>query len=208
MIYEYIGDVISQPSFIKRMREYAEEGIRHFYFMMLQKDEVRYIFSIGPIDFPTHQFWFAIKQYIDATKRGGIGRFLNHSCAPNCYVAKWTVGNHYRMGIFANRNVQIYEELTFNYNVDRYGYVSLSFWCSYFLSDSQTFIFILAAMKHSLAIVVNRNVLDILAGKLRQILEPWMTSISKVLPHITSILFTVQLIDMLISYSARYYRRG
>jgi hypothetical protein len=44
MIYEYIGDVISQPSFVKRMREYAEEGIRHFYFMMLQKDEVRYIF--------------------------------------------------------------------------------------------------------------------------------------------------------------------
>jgi len=40
MIYEYIGEVISQPSFIKRMREYAEEGIRHFYFMMLQKDEV------------------------------------------------------------------------------------------------------------------------------------------------------------------------
>jgi hypothetical protein len=45
MIYEYIGDVISQPSFIKRMREYAEEGIRHFYFMMLQKDEVRSIFQ-------------------------------------------------------------------------------------------------------------------------------------------------------------------
>jgi histone-lysine N-methyltransferase SETD2 len=43
MVYEYIGDVISQPSFIKRMREYAEEGIRHFYFMMLQKDEVRYV---------------------------------------------------------------------------------------------------------------------------------------------------------------------
>jgi len=45
MIYEYIGDVISQPSFIKRMREYAEEGIRHFYFMMLQKDEVRSVFQ-------------------------------------------------------------------------------------------------------------------------------------------------------------------
>ena len=25
---------------MKRMREYAEEGIEHFYFMMLQKDEV------------------------------------------------------------------------------------------------------------------------------------------------------------------------
>jgi hypothetical protein len=25
------------------MREYAEEGIQHFYFMMLQKDEVRLV---------------------------------------------------------------------------------------------------------------------------------------------------------------------
>lgn len=39
-IYEYVGDVVSQPSFLKRMRQYAEEGIRHFYFMMLQKEEV------------------------------------------------------------------------------------------------------------------------------------------------------------------------
>ena len=39
-IYEYIGDVVSHPSFMKRMRDYAEEGIKHFYFMMLQKDEV------------------------------------------------------------------------------------------------------------------------------------------------------------------------
>lgn len=42
-IYEYVGDVVSNPSFIKRMREYAEEGIKHFYFMMLQKDEVRWL---------------------------------------------------------------------------------------------------------------------------------------------------------------------
>lgn len=44
-IYEYLGDVVSQPSFLKRMRLYAEEGIRHFYFMMLQKDEARYAFT-------------------------------------------------------------------------------------------------------------------------------------------------------------------
>jgi len=39
-IYEYVGDVVNPFSFKRRMREYAEEGIRHFYFMMLQKDEV------------------------------------------------------------------------------------------------------------------------------------------------------------------------
>lgn len=41
-IYEYVGDVVSHPSFMKRMRQYAEEGVKHFYFMMLQRDEVRY----------------------------------------------------------------------------------------------------------------------------------------------------------------------
>lgn len=40
-IYEYVGDVVNPVSFKKRMREYGEEGIQHFYFMMLQKDEVR-----------------------------------------------------------------------------------------------------------------------------------------------------------------------
>ncbi|KAH8112060.1 hypothetical protein DFH11DRAFT_1512097 [Phellopilus nigrolimitatus] len=105
-IYEYIGDVVSQPSFVKRMRDYADEGIRHFYFMMLQKDE-----------------------YIDATKRGGIGRFANHSCNPNCYVAKWTVGNRVRMGIYAKRSIKKDEELTFNYNVDRYGHDAQPCYC-------------------------------------------------------------------------------
>ncbi|PFH46282.1 hypothetical protein AMATHDRAFT_8013 [Amanita thiersii Skay4041] len=105
-IYEYVGDVVNTPSFKKRMREYAEEDIQHFYFMMLQKDE-----------------------FIDATKNGGIGRFANHSCSPNCYVAKWTVGDHVRMGIFAKRNIKRHEEITFNYNVDRYGHQAQPCFC-------------------------------------------------------------------------------
>ncbi|KAJ7270698.1 hypothetical protein B0H12DRAFT_1307104 [Mycena haematopus] len=105
-IYEYVGDVVNPNSFKKRMRDYADEGIQHFYFMMLQKDE-----------------------FIDATKSGGIGRFANHSCNPNCYVAKWTVGEHVRMGIFAKRNIQKHEELTFNYNVDRYGHKAQECYC-------------------------------------------------------------------------------
>jgi hypothetical protein len=39
-VYEYIGEVVSQTSFLKRMQQYADEGIQHFYFMMLQKEEV------------------------------------------------------------------------------------------------------------------------------------------------------------------------
>ncbi|KAJ8075139.1 histone methyltransferase set2 [Marasmius tenuissimus] len=105
-IYEYVGDVVNTQSFKKRMRDYANEGIEHFYFMMLQKDE-----------------------FIDATKNGGIGRFANHSCNPNCYVAKWTVGKTVRMGIYSKRKIKQYEELTFNYNVDRYGHQAQTCYC-------------------------------------------------------------------------------
>lgn len=105
-VYEYIGEVISETMFRKRIRQYADEGIQHFYFMMLQKGE-----------------------YIDATRKGGIARFLNHSCNPNCYVAKWVVGEHMRMGIFAKRDIRKGEELTFNYNVDRYGYDAQKCYC-------------------------------------------------------------------------------
>ncbi|WFD27620.1 [histone H3]-lysine(4) N-trimethyltransferase [Malassezia nana] len=97
-VYEYIGEVINHDTFLRRMAQYKSEHIEHFYFMMLQRDE-----------------------YIDATKRGGRSRFINHSCNPNCYVSKWHVGRHVRMGIFAKRAILAGEELTFNYNVDRYG---------------------------------------------------------------------------------------
>jgi SET domain-containing protein len=97
-IFEYIGEVINEPNFRRRTRQYDEEGIKHFYFMSLNKGE-----------------------FIDATKKGNLGRFCNHSCNPNCYVDKWVVGDKLRMGIFAERYVKAGEELVFNYNVDRYG---------------------------------------------------------------------------------------
>lgn len=97
-IFEYIGEVIGENVFRRRMQQYDEEGIKHFYFMSLTKGE-----------------------FVDATKKGNLGRFCNHSCNPNCYVDKWVVGDKLRMGIFAERNVKAGEELVFNYNVDRYG---------------------------------------------------------------------------------------
>ncbi|KAI9374517.1 hypothetical protein BJX61DRAFT_540761 [Aspergillus egyptiacus] len=97
-IFEYVGEVINEGPFHRRMRQYDDEGIKHFYFMSLSKGE-----------------------FVDATKKGNLGRFCNHSCNPNCYVDKWVVGEKLRMGIFAERHIQAGEELVFNYNVDRYG---------------------------------------------------------------------------------------
>ncbi|KAH6890501.1 hypothetical protein B0T10DRAFT_321439 [Thelonectria olida] len=97
-VFEYIGEVINEPTFRRRMIQYDDEGIKHFYFMSLNKSE-----------------------FVDATKKGNLGRFCNHSCNPNCYVDKWVVGDKLRMGIFTSRKIKAGEELVFNYNVDRYG---------------------------------------------------------------------------------------
>jgi len=106
-IFEYVGEVIGEAVFRRRMQQYDDEGIKHFYFMSLTKGE-----------------------FVDATKKGNLGRFCNHSCNPNCYVDKWVVGDKLRMGIFAERNIQAGEELVFNYNVDRYGAEPQPCYCS------------------------------------------------------------------------------
>ena len=93
-----MGEVIDEFTFRKRRDQYEEEGIKHFYFMSLAKSE-----------------------FVDATKKGGLARFCNHSCNPNCYVEKWVVGDKLRMGIFSKRDIKQGEELVFDYNVDRYG---------------------------------------------------------------------------------------
>lgn len=97
-VYEYIGEVIDEKTFRARMLDYDRRNLRHFYFMMLTKDA-----------------------FIDATEKGSLARFCNHSCLPNAYVDKWVVGDKLRMGIFARRRILAGEEITFDYNVDRYG---------------------------------------------------------------------------------------
>ncbi|AMD20356.1 HDL388Cp [Eremothecium sinecaudum] len=105
-IYEYIGEVISEDEFRDRMVSYDERGYKHFYFMMLQAGE-----------------------FIDATEKGCLARFCNHSCNPNTYVSKWDVAGKLRMGIFAKRKIVKGEELTFDYNVDRYGATAQPCYC-------------------------------------------------------------------------------
>ena len=59
---------------------------------------------------------------IDATTRGSIARFVNHSCASNCRMEKWTVGGQPRMALFAgDRGIMTGEELTYDYNFDPYS---------------------------------------------------------------------------------------
>lgn len=106
-IFEYTGEVLDEARFVRRQQKYEREGVEHFYFMMLQKEE-----------------------YIDATEKGSIARFCNHSCNPNAAIEKWVVGPKLRMGLFAKKDILPGEEICFDYKVDRYGSKAQPCYCN------------------------------------------------------------------------------
>jgi [histone H3]-lysine36 N-trimethyltransferase len=60
-------------------------------------------------------------QVIDATRKGNISRYINHSCNPNAETQKWFVDGFTRVGFFTTREVQPGEEISFDYKFERYG---------------------------------------------------------------------------------------
>ncbi len=64
-ILEYLGEVVSEQEFKRRMTEnYSQD--RHHYCLNLDSGAM-----------------------IDGYRIGNIGRFVNHSCKPNCEIQKW-----------------------------------------------------------------------------------------------------------------------
>ena len=62
---EYVGEVLDPRQFRKRARKYASDDVQHFYFMALSSE-----------------------YFIDASSKGNISRFINHSCDPNAETQK------------------------------------------------------------------------------------------------------------------------
>lgn len=96
-VLEYVGEVIDADELDTRSQACANEP--HFYFLSLSGGET-----------------------IDASKKGNISRFINHSCDPNCVTQKWQVNGESRVGIFALRNIRVGEELTFDYQFERFSH--------------------------------------------------------------------------------------
>uniref|UniRef100_A0A803QKC0 Histone-lysine N-methyltransferase ASHH2 n=1 Tax=Cannabis sativa TaxID=3483 RepID=A0A803QKC0_CANSA len=106
-VIEYVGEVLDMQSYVLRQKEYALKGHKHFYFMTLDCNEV-----------------------IDACVKGNKGRFINHSCEPNCQTEKWMVNGEICIGLFALRDIKKGEEVTFDYNYVRvFGAVAKKCYC-------------------------------------------------------------------------------
>lgn len=51
------------------------------------------------------------------TKQGGLARYINHSCEPNCYTRITEVAGRKHIVINAKRRIEPGEELCYDYKV-------------------------------------------------------------------------------------------
>lgn len=45
-------------------------------------------------------------RYLDAKRKGGIARFVNHSCDPTCRLEQWTAMGRPRCAVFSLRGME------------------------------------------------------------------------------------------------------
>jgi hypothetical protein len=92
LILEYTGEICSAAEFERRMLV-RYKGDNHHYCLAMDN-----------------------KIMIDAHRAGSECRFVNHSCAPNCEMQKWSVQGLPRMGVFALKDILPGEEICYDYN--------------------------------------------------------------------------------------------
>ncbi|CAM6106755.1 unnamed protein product [Calypogeia fissa] len=63
----------------------------------------------------TYMFRIDDERVVDATHAGSIAHLINHSCEPNCYSREVTASGDDHIIIFAKRDIQEGEELTYDY---------------------------------------------------------------------------------------------
>lgn len=81
-IIEYVGEIINQNEFQRRLRKMQEVKDEHYYFCTLRSGLM-----------------------IDAGPKGNSARFINHSCEPNCETQLWQVMGNTRVGLFALEDI-------------------------------------------------------------------------------------------------------
>ncbi|KAK3006144.1 hypothetical protein RJ639_016222 [Escallonia herrerae] len=97
-VIEYIGEVINDALCEQRLWDMKHRGLQNFYMCEIRKDFT-----------------------IDATFKGNVSRFLNHSCDPNCNLEKWQVEGETRVGVFAAQCIKAGEPLTYDYRFVQFG---------------------------------------------------------------------------------------
>ncbi|RWS24927.1 histone-lysine N-methyltransferase 2C-like isoform X5, partial [Leptotrombidium deliense] len=95
MVIEYIGQLIRNEIAERNERLYETQNRRGVYMFRLDENRV-----------------------VDATLCGGLARYVNHSCNPNCVAEVVQIDRENKILIIANRRILRGEELTYDYRFE------------------------------------------------------------------------------------------
>ncbi|KAF7292931.1 hypothetical protein MIND_01192200 [Mycena indigotica] len=93
MVIEYVGEIIRAQVAEKREKAYERQGIGSSYLFRIDEDLV-----------------------VDATKKGNLGRLINHSCDPNCTAKIITINGEKKIVIYAKQDIELGDEITYDYH--------------------------------------------------------------------------------------------
>ncbi|EGZ12263.1 hypothetical protein PHYSODRAFT_517664, partial [Phytophthora sojae] len=104
-IGEYTGEVITKQQYKHRLQRARSNC--HIYGMLLNNQDV-----------------------IDATRKGSIIRFANHSCSANAVIERWEVDGEEYCGLYALEAIAKDNEISFDYRAETFmGRVSTRCYC-------------------------------------------------------------------------------
>ncbi len=97
LVIEYMGEIIDEDEMQRRLTNQRT---------MTPNDKDYYVMEL------------ATGIYVDGKFEGNVSRYINHSCDPNCELQRWNVRGKIRIGIFAIRDIQPGEALSYDYQFD------------------------------------------------------------------------------------------
>lgn len=96
--------------------EYAGEVVRPIVADLRERSIYNTLVGAG-----TYMFRIDDERVVDATREGSIAHLINHSCEPNCFSRVVTVCGEEHIIIFAKRDIEKGEELSYDYRFTSKG---------------------------------------------------------------------------------------
>lgn len=94
-VIEFLGEIVRNVIADLRESQYRKEGLKCTYLFQLSGQFI-----------------------LDGTKKGGLARYLNHSCDPNLKAKKIKRNGKVHIGLYSRRDIEKGEELTINYHFE------------------------------------------------------------------------------------------
>lgn len=104
-VCEYAGEILTRTEAVRRDQENKTE------------DKMNFVFCLNEINSVNKS---SKQTFVDPSRKGNIGRYINHSCDPNCIIISTRVDSIIpKIAIFANQDIPPMTEITFNYGPDQ-----------------------------------------------------------------------------------------